>query len=106
MATLYVTEYGQLAQVALAGFGPSGPTQAAQEPALTNQAVAISSTSAASSAFQANTMLVRLQSDTNCWVTFATDPTATASLTPLTAGVPEYFGVPLGGTYKVAGITA
>lgn len=106
MATLYITEYGKLGQVALDGFGPSGPTQAALEPALANQAVAISGTSAASSAFNANTMLVRLYTDTACWVTFATSPTATNAKTPLAANAPEYFAVPLGGTYKVAAITA
>jgi hypothetical protein len=106
MATLYITEYGKLGQVALEGFGPSGPTQAAMEPALTNQAVSISGTSASSSAFQANTMLVRLQTDTACWIVFGTGPTATASNTPLAANAPEYFCVPLGGTYKVAAITA
>lgn len=106
MATLYITEYGKLGQVAVPSYGPSAPTQAALEPALANQAIAISGTSAASATFGANTMLVRLWTDTACWVTFDTAPVATNVKTPLAANMPEYFCVPIGGTYKVAAITS
>lgn len=101
MATLYITEYSQQGADSSAHTVP-----AALVPEVAVQAVAISGTSAASAAFAGNTTIVRLQSDTACWVTFATSPTATTSKTPLSANSPEYFSVIAGSGLKVAGITA
>jgi hypothetical protein len=101
MATLYITEYSQQ------GADTSAHTiPAALVPEVTVQALSISSTSAPSAAFNARTTIVRLQTDTACWVTFATSPVATASMTPLAPNTPEYFCVIAGNSVKVAAITA
>lgn len=101
MATLYITQFSQQ------GADTSAHTiPAALVPEVAVQALTISGTSAASSAFAGNTTIVRLQSDTACWITFATSPTATTSKTPLAANTAEYFCVIAGGALKVAAITA
>ena len=101
MATLYITEFSQQGADTSAHTVPAGLV-----PEVAVQALSISSSSAASSPFNARTTIVRLQSDTACWVTFATSPTATTSKTPLAANVPEYFCVLGGDSIKVAAITA
>lgn len=95
MTTLYITEF---ANNALAN------TVAAQPPSA-NQTVAIGGTSTASSAFQNNTALIRLQADSICSVAFGTSPTATVTTQRMAANQTEYFTVPMGSGYKVATIT-
>jgi hypothetical protein len=101
MATLYVTEFLKIGKDANGQFA-----QAASQLPLAEQTVTISASSAQSSAFSTQTALVRLVSDVNCCILFGTDPTATASKMLLVAYVPEYFVVPSGKSYKVAGINA
>lgn len=55
-----------------------------------------------SSAFQANTTVVRLICTVQCSVLFGTNPTATNANKVLPALLPEYFSVPAGGTFKVS----
>lgn len=88
-------------------FGPSLPTiyQAALQPPLAEQVVAIGGSSTASSLFQANTVLVRITCDASASIEFGTAPTASATMMLLPSGVIEYFTVPAGGTFKVAVIT-
>jgi hypothetical protein len=58
------------------------------------QKVSVASSSAATSnAFGANTSLVRVAVNTDCYITFAITPTATTSMTLLPAGSVEYFMV-------------
>ena len=64
--------------------------------------VAISGSSAASSAFASQTTIVRVVSTTDCFIRFDANPTATSSHMYLPAGVVEYFRVTPG--HKVAGI--
>ena len=71
---------------------------------VTEQKVATSGTSAASSAFGSNIEYIRVISDTACWITFGTAPTATNAKTYLPAGEVEYFKVSEG--EKVAIILA
>ena len=71
---------------------------------VTLQRVATSDTSAASSAFGTNIEYARIVSDTDCWITFATSPTATATKTFLTAKEIEIWKVSPG--QKVAAILA
>lgn len=98
MASLYISEYqsqpiirnGQMGGVAL-------------EPAIAVQKVALTGTSAQSSAFNAKTKFVRLHTDAICSILFGADPTAAATSPRMAANTTEYFGVNAGD--KVAGIT-
>ena len=45
----------------------------------TDQKISTSTSSAASSAFGSNVEYIRIVSDTTCWITFGTSPTATNS---------------------------
>lgn len=91
MATLYVTEY----------LGARAPGPIAPADPLAEQTVTYT-TSAASSAFNASTTVVRLVSKTDAYIAFGTNPTATASSMLLPAGVVEYFRVEQSSSYKVA----
>lgn len=101
MATLYITEYADVAY--------AGNTEAAndipQEPANAEQTVAIGASSTQSSAFKNNTRLVRIATDAICSIKFGTSPTATAASYRLAANTERYIGVPMGASYKVAVIT-
>lgn len=96
MATLYITEFQALGQAGLPtnGFGPNGPTQAAQQPPVADQTpVSITGASAQSAAFNAATTLVRIHTDSICSILFGTNPTATTANARMVAGQTEYFGV-------------
>jgi len=71
---------------------------------VTEQKVTTSGSSAASNAFGSNIEYIRIVSDTACWITFGTAPTATNAKTYLPAGEVEYFKVSEG--EKVAIILA
>lgn len=73
-------------------------------PSLASQSVVIGAASVQSTAVGAMTRLVRVLADANCFMASGTNPTAVAQ-TPLVAGVPEYFQVPAGQSFKVAVIT-
>lgn len=107
MATLYITEFQALGQASLPTYasGPNGPSQAALQPPVAEQTVAIGGASAASAAFNASTSLVRIHTDAICSVEFGTAPTATTSTARMVAGQTEYFGVVPGQSLKVAVIT-
>lgn len=67
------------------------------------QKVAMSGgSSTQSSAVGANTSVVRLCADIDCYVAFGTNPTASSSTHYLPAKVPEYFGV--AGSSKIAAL--
>lgn len=104
MAVLYVTEYASLGQVL--GIG-----QMPQEPALVEQAIAITGSSTTTAAFNAKTRFVRLHTDAICGVTLGTAPTATTPSTGLgsqrlAANQTQFHGVPEGGAYKAAVISS
>lgn len=85
MATLYVSEFGDLA---------IGRAQAMTLPPLRTQTVSISGTSAATAlAFTENTRMVRVHTDAICSIAAGTSPTATTSDPRLAADQTEYFGV-------------
>ncbi len=71
---------------------------------VTEQKVSTSNSSAASAAFGSNIEYIRVISDTACWITFGTSPTATNSKTLLAANDVEYFKVSEG--EKIAAILA
>lgn len=60
------------------------------------QRVAVSGTSAASAAFGANTRMIRICADTDCYFRFGSAPTALTTDLFLAAGTPEYWGVKAG----------
>lgn len=92
MSTLNIVEFRQIQT-----FFTEGTAQIAMCPPVTTQSITITGTNATSAAFNANTNIVRLQSDANCsiaWsLTTSTIATATATSFLLIAGAPEYFGV-------------
>lgn len=91
---LYIAEFGQVQSYPTV----SDSAQIAKTPAIAFQAVSISSSAVATcSPFNANTQIVRVTTDTNCWITFSAVGTtlATANITamPIWANTVEYFGV-------------
>lgn len=93
-ATCYVTEFVLTADAGV---------QVARQPALVEQTVSVSGTSAQSSAFGADTKLVRIHCDAIVSMTFGANPTATTGKMRAPADSIEYFQV-VPGT-KVAFIT-
>ncbi len=95
--TLYVTEFK--------GAPPlSVYFQAVTTPALADQAISISGSSTQSSAFNANTGIIRIHTDAACHLVIGgSSPTATGSSMRMGAGQTEYFLVTPG--QKLAVIT-
>jgi hypothetical protein len=97
MTTLYVTEYGS----------PKGDYNIPLGTPIGQQTVSISSASStqATSAFQTNTHLIRVHTDSVCSIAISTNPTATTSNMRLAANQTEFFGVAPSGNLKIAVIT-
>jgi hypothetical protein len=74
------------------------------QPPLAEQVRTTSASSAQSSAFNADTKLVRVHTDGIVSIVFGTNPTATTSKMRMVAGQTEYFAVPKGRSYKLAAI--
>ena len=100
MATLYIAEYAEVSLM-LGGRLVMVPV----EPPLAEQTLSIGGSSVQSSAFNAGTQVVRLNTDSACSVLFGTNPTAAATNGRKSAGATEYHGVPRGQSFKVAVIT-
>jgi hypothetical protein len=100
MPNLYVTEFSTEAIDSLGRIMP-----VAKAPAVAEQVVVFTGTSAQSATLNAQTTLVRLQADGNCSVLFSPNPTATTSSMRLVSGQAEYFGVQANSGLKVAAIT-
>jgi hypothetical protein len=101
MATLYITEHASQVRDA-AGYLVQGTPA---YPALAEQTVAISASSAASATLNASTTIVELVSDVVCSIAVAATPTATATNRRLPANVPVQIGVPANSGFKIAVIT-
>jgi len=100
MATLYISEYQDVANTGYIGI------QVPLEPPLAEQTITISGSSTqCTNAFNEKTKFVRLQTDTPCSVLFGTNPTATTSKGRLPFDCVEFRGVPVGLGYKVAVIS-
>lgn len=97
MASLWVTEYKR---VGSGDFG--GGIQAGLEPATTTQKVTISGTSAQSSAFDQETRLIMVHTDTACHVEISDNPTASTSTRRLPADSTVFYAIPNAVTYKIA----
>lgn len=95
MATLNITEFAE----------NNPPTlQAARFPKFASQDVAVGGTSAQSDAFDSHTVVIRVVTDTACYIDVSADPTAAAEDVYLPANAPEYFRVT--GGHKLAVIAA
>jgi hypothetical protein len=98
MAKLFITEYASLATDA------AGHVMAvAAEPKVTSQALTYTTT-ATSSAFNANTRYVYLQTDgTKAHIRFGTNPGSAVAADPvIVADDGRFFGVPAGHSFKVS----
>jgi hypothetical protein len=99
MATLYITEFADEGQ------SVRGAIQIAAEPVTAEQTISITASNAASDAFAETTIYVRIHTDAICSIAFGTTPVATAAKRRLAADQTEYFGVPVGQSYKIGVIT-
>ncbi len=100
MAKLYVTEYELLAREA-GGIPMQGVPQ---EPAHASQVVDFTSAEAKSAAFNARTRLIRIATDTACFVKVGASPTAvTATDQRLAAGESRLLGVAPG--HKISAVS-
>ena len=99
MARLYVAEF---AETAIGPAGRVGPM--AMELPVAEQTVAVGVASAAvTNPFNTKTRFVRLHSDVPANIEFGVTPTALINASArMAAGQTEYFGVPIGQSYKVA----
>jgi hypothetical protein len=91
MATLYITEYDNIAIM------PNTMGQVPEEPPIAEQTVAITSGSIQSAAFHPKTRCVRLHCDAICSVLFGfviNNPTVTTGSGRMVAGQTEFRGVP------------
>lgn len=90
-AKCYVKEYASL------GNALNGGPQIAAEPGLVDQtAVDFSGGHAESAAFNAQTRYIRVWCDAQASYLVGATPVATNAMSPLTASLPEYFGVTTG----------
>jgi len=102
MATLYITEFAMQGKD-----GANAEIPLMMMPPLAQQTQAVSGASAQSSVLNAQTVVIRLSTDTACFIeTGSSNPTATTGKMPLFAGQCEYFGVPINCGWKIAAITA
>jgi hypothetical protein len=99
MGILYITEYAQLMPSP-----PGGVGQVPMEPALATQTVSFT-THTESLAFNAQTRVVRVHTDSICSLIFGASPVATTSHPRMAAGQTEYHGVPVGASYKVSAVS-
>ena len=95
MGLLHISEYNAILRTNV-GEDPvsgDGVAQAVKEPAIDTQAIPFS-TVASSVAFNDSTRIVRVASDTQCYIKFGSNPTAvTADSMLIPAFGVEYFGV-------------
>jgi len=98
MAIMLISEYEDLAVD-----GRGNVVQAGQEPAIAEQNITFT-VSTASAAFNERTRFVRISCDTEAFLKFGASPTAvTAQGVNVQADTPEFFGVVKG--QKVAAVT-
>lgn len=88
MATLYVSEY--VNEPVINGRF----VNAASEPAIAEQHIAIGGSSAAGSVFNVTTKFIRVHTDAICSIAIGVAPTAVATAKRMAANQTEYFGVP------------
>ena len=104
MSNLYISEYASTGMY-------GGNVGVGFEPCIDQTPIAMTASSAQSTAFNTRTSMVRLHVDTATTssagsVLFGTNPTAVTGVNKrLAAGQTEYFMIPQGQAYKVAVVT-
>ena len=88
MASVWVTEYAELARDSMGQVIPVG-----KEPSITVQKLTIGVSSTASSAFNGKTKFIRLHGDAAFHFAIASTPTAANTDSRIAADASEYFGV-------------
>ena len=86
MATLYIWEFSKVYQ------GQPG-INLAKVPGVAQQTVALSGSAAASNAFSASTVFIRVTSDTTCSIDIGPIAKASTSTPRMSANTVEYFAV-------------
>lgn len=99
MAKVYISEYARYA------VGSNGLIAAVEGPPLAVQVLDTSGGVQQSSAFNAETRVIRVHTDGIVSVLMGTNPTATTSSERMAANQTEYFGTPRGQSYKLSAIT-
>ena len=99
MAFIYITEYREQAKDTMGHLLPAG-----LEPAIANQRVAHTGTSAQSAALDAQTKFVMVHADSICSIKFGASPTAVVGEHRMGAGETRYYGVNIP-SLKIAVIT-
>jgi hypothetical protein len=102
VATLYVSEYRQLASVQSGSNYSPQVAQGPLEPPLAEYTLAIGGASLAGPTFQGNTSMVRLHCDTIWSVAITLSPVSTTTTKRLAANQTEYFGALQGAGQAVA----
>lgn len=101
MALLYITEYKN------AAMSDGVAVQAGQEPGLYQTPVVIGVGSLQSALFHTDTRFIRVHTDAICSIACAVNPTAIAQTqNRMAANQTEFFGVPPGGTHRLAVIAS
>ena len=96
MATLLITEYGNVATDLANQLMP-----VAQEPAIKFQKITFT-TATTCAAFDKSTRYVRLIADADCHVAFGGSPTATSTVGRIAANTVEWRGIKGNGTEKLS----
>lgn len=97
---MYISEYAD------SGLLLGGVT-IGSEPGTDQAPVTFTATPGQSAAFKNNTKFVRVHVDGIASILFGTNPTAVANTNKrMTAGMTEYFLVPMGQSYKVSAVTS
>lgn len=99
MATVFISEFGNAGSA-------SGNLPFAMLSPIREQTVAISSVSAATTAaFDPASVMIRVHTDTNCFVNVSSAPVATSSKMRMAANQTEYLGINSNGNLKLAAIS-
>ncbi len=100
MATVYITEFGNAGSA-------SGNLPIALFPALGEQTITLlsSASTACTSGFGTASVMIRVHTDTNCFIALSSSPTATTASARLAANQTEYFGINSNGNLKLAAIS-
>lgn len=96
MTVLIVTEFASV------GKQNGGSVGVAFGPAIVSQQIVNTGATTQSAAFNTNTKIVRLATDSICSVKFGTNPTATTADMRMGVNQTEYFAVEPGGGMKLA----
>ena len=96
---LFLTEYRDMARDIGSNFIAAG-----MEPSINEQAITLSSSTAQSAVFNAQTAFVMVHAQEAACLAWGTNPTATTVKQRMAAGETRYVGIPPGRSYRVAGI--